>query len=325
MPALEDEELIYRLSPNTKSYLKGTSARWFHLETNSLGLRDSEHNFDKSQGTFRVLLLGDSMSMAEGVELEETYIKRFESITNKKCPNDRVETINAAIRGYGTDQELVLYQRIGRKFDPDLVILAFFEGNDFKDNRLGGIFKLAGEEIIQTIPSKEKSPKYLYYSKQIKIQNFPGYRFFVGHSHFVNFLRESVSRILFNRIIDDREGKREMGISQEDWKLTIKILEKWASLCRENKSIPLILFIPTVQNLVAIGEGALADSNRIDPRIKEFALDNEILWINAVEAMAYESDPASLYLKDGHFSPKGHEILAQKILEFFIDSSIICK
>ena len=84
MPAQEDEELIYRLSPNTKSYLKGTSARWFHLETNSLGLRDSERNFDKSQGTFRVLLLGDSMSMAEGVELEETYIKRFENIRQNR-------------------------------------------------------------------------------------------------------------------------------------------------------------------------------------------------------------------------------------------------
>lgn len=62
--------------------LKGTSTRWFHVETNSFGLRDSEHALQKAPGTFRVLLLGDSMSMAEGVELEDTFIKQFEKKAN---------------------------------------------------------------------------------------------------------------------------------------------------------------------------------------------------------------------------------------------------
>ena len=137
MPAMADSELIYRLPANTKSYLKGTSVRWFHLETNSLGLRDSEHDLQKAPGTFRVLLLGDSMSMAEGVELTETYIKQFEKKANEQALGKKVETINAAIRGYGNDQEVVLFERIGMQFQPDLVILAFFEGNDFDDNRQG--------------------------------------------------------------------------------------------------------------------------------------------------------------------------------------------
>jgi len=85
MPATADKELIYRLPPNTKAYLRGTSVRWFHLETNSLGLRDSEHDFAKSNGVFRILLLGDSMSMAEGVELAETYIKQLEKKTNNEA------------------------------------------------------------------------------------------------------------------------------------------------------------------------------------------------------------------------------------------------
>jgi len=147
MPAMADREMIYRLPSNTSAYLKGTSVRWFHLKTNSLGLRDREIPFAKTPGIYRVLLLGDSMSMAEGVELEETYIKQFEKKIGTKPSGRKVETINAAIRGFGNDQEIVLFERLGRRFLPDMVILAFYEGNDLTDNANGGIFTVKDGEF----------------------------------------------------------------------------------------------------------------------------------------------------------------------------------
>ena len=42
MAAQLDQEIIYTLTPNTESYLRGTSSRFFHLKTNSLGLREAE-------------------------------------------------------------------------------------------------------------------------------------------------------------------------------------------------------------------------------------------------------------------------------------------
>ncbi len=326
MPAQADRELIYRLPANTKSYLKGTSVRWFHLETNSLGLRDSEHHFKKEPGTYRILLLGDSMSMAEGVELEETYIKQFDKLVNHRSEEKHIETINMAIRGYGNDQEVVLFERIGHKFHPDLVILAFFEGNDFDDNRQGGIFKLDGEKLIKTIPTRENSPKLWYYSKQIKIQNFPGYRFFIGHSHLLNLTRNHFASFLTrkSRSISekrneaDNENNEKSIISSEDWMLTTKILERWITDLRQIDSTPLLLSIPTYQSVMEKKSKTLKNNLRVNTELGKFAKSKDIHWINLYNTFAHILKPERLYLKDGHLSPEGHRIVADEILEYFM-------
>ncbi len=322
MPAMADSELIYRLPANTKSYLKGTSVRWFHLETNSLGLRDGEHDLQKAPGTFRVLLLGDSMSMAEGVELPETYIKQFEKKANEQALTKKAETINAAIRGYGNDQEVVLFERIGMQFQPDLVILAFFEGNDFDDNRDGGIFQLTEGELIKTLPTLESSPKMRYYNQQIRIQNFPGYRFLVGHSHLINFLRRKYASYLTNRALSSQR-KGEQGhpaqgsriIGEADWKLTERILLRWDADCRKINSLPLILFIPDLNNIRAYMK-TKAIGNRTDKSMSDFARANNILFINLTDQFMHYPDVESLYLPDAHLSPLGHDIVAAEITRF---------
>ena len=96
------------------------------------------------------------------------------------------------------------------------------------------------------IPTIENSPKLQYYASQIRVQNFPGYAFFVGHSHFANFLRGYVSTWLTRRsyrespvatptpeVTDGLEPAIPGKVSGADWKLTTAILERWESGCRE--------------------------------------------------------------------------------------------
>ena len=99
VPAVLDHELIYRWP----SYAEGTDVKEefvVTIRTNALGLRDRDYAATKRQHVLRrLLVLGDSMTFAEGVEAEETYPKFLE-----QALGDRYEVINAAIRGYGTDQ-----------------------------------------------------------------------------------------------------------------------------------------------------------------------------------------------------------------------------
>jgi hypothetical protein len=103
------------------------------ISINSLGLRDREYG-PKSAGVRRVLVLGDSVAAGYAVRLESTFLKIAEGLLNERNSDSRWEIINGAVPGYSTKQELALLQSIGWQLDPDIVVLAFYLGNDLADN-----------------------------------------------------------------------------------------------------------------------------------------------------------------------------------------------
>lgn len=122
----------------------GASGRWFNPQMeydvevviNSDGLRDVPRaTLDKPPGVFRILLLGDSYVEGLRVPLEQTFAKVLEQQLNAGAPvGQRFEVIPAGVSGWGTDQELLWLREHGAAYQPDLVLLAFFPGNDFQNN-----------------------------------------------------------------------------------------------------------------------------------------------------------------------------------------------
>src|SRR5690606_7774124 len=47
-----------------------------------------------------------------------------------------VEVINLSIDAFGTDRELLLYAILGWQFQPDMVLLSVYPGNDVQDNQI---------------------------------------------------------------------------------------------------------------------------------------------------------------------------------------------
>lgn len=122
----------------------GAAGRWFNpryeydveVSINQLGLRDVERDSpQKPAGVFRILLLGDSYVEGLRVPLDQTFGKVLEAELNAHAPADtRFEVIPAGVSGWGTDQQLLWYRQHGAAYQPDLVVLAFFPGNDFQNN-----------------------------------------------------------------------------------------------------------------------------------------------------------------------------------------------
>lgn len=68
--------------------------------------------------------------------MEQNYTSVMENRLNS-CPNlpeKAVEVLNFGVDGYGTAQELLTLRQAVWDYDPDVVILAFFVGNDLIDN-----------------------------------------------------------------------------------------------------------------------------------------------------------------------------------------------
>ncbi len=103
------------------------------IENNSEGFRDREHALEKPPGTYRIAVIGDSMSEALAVPLHNTYWSVLEREL-ATCRGAPVEVMSFSVSGYGTAQQLLTLRHNALKYRPDLVLLAFFTGNDVWNN-----------------------------------------------------------------------------------------------------------------------------------------------------------------------------------------------
>jgi uncharacterized protein DUF3772 len=120
-----DAELGWAQIPNVVTQ-SATANRTVSVRHNSLGLREKELNDDASGGTF--VFLGDSMVWGLDAEVGE----RFTDLLQNELPRFRM--VNAGVLGFGTDQELLLVQRLWSRLNPRVVVLTFSNDNDRDDN-----------------------------------------------------------------------------------------------------------------------------------------------------------------------------------------------
>jgi hypothetical protein len=130
-----DPNLGWKLKPGVSGEWKGEGSSF--VQVNSEGLRDREHTKAKPPNTLRVAVLGDSFTEAIHVPVEQTFWSKLErKLGNCEAVKGRknVEVINFGVQGYGTAQELIMLRKKVWDYNPDIVVLAFFIGNDVINN-----------------------------------------------------------------------------------------------------------------------------------------------------------------------------------------------
>ncbi|MGH9199652.1 MAG: SGNH/GDSL hydrolase family protein [Vicinamibacterales bacterium] len=126
---MSDPILGQRLTPGYDGWFAGVPVR-----INSLGFRDlRDYTVKKPAGTFRILVFGDSVTFGHGALFETTYPFLLEARLKAWRPDVNWEVWNLSVPGYNTSQELAYLKEVGGPYDPDLVIVGFYE-NDLADN-----------------------------------------------------------------------------------------------------------------------------------------------------------------------------------------------
>ena len=138
---------------------------------NSIGFRDVDHALQKPTGIKRVVIVGDSVTDAGGVEQEAMFSTRLQVGLGPTY-----EVITLAMGGLNTPQEVHLLEKEGLPYKPDLVILNFVLNDaDFhteyhatkryhsdKDNVVG----ILGLPINPSFKRALKSSSLVYFVKQ---------------------------------------------------------------------------------------------------------------------------------------------------------------
>jgi len=99
--------------------------------TNQFGFCDRDYPLQKTPGVFRILVVGDSFGWAGG--LEGNYSALLETMFERREGAHKIDIINGGYPGTHTGEELAMLKKYGLQYDPDLVVLGFFVGNDFVD------------------------------------------------------------------------------------------------------------------------------------------------------------------------------------------------
>ena len=125
-----------------KRYVPGFHGRVFvdeagrevEVRINSAGFRGPEWARRKAPGGLRVAVVGDSMTAGIATDEERTFVRRLESALAAQWPGRPVEVMNFGVSSASTGAELVTWREAVAGYAPDLVLLAFFNGNDLGDN-----------------------------------------------------------------------------------------------------------------------------------------------------------------------------------------------
>jgi len=141
-PSLGGKLLIYTWDPYTGLGLRPGQAQMGHSENdvfiriNNEGQHDVEHSKQKPPNTFRIAVLGDSFTEAMQVSVEKNFSSAMQRQLEgcAQLNGKHVEAINFGVSGYGTAQELEMLRHYAWDYSPDLVVLAFFTGNDVQND-----------------------------------------------------------------------------------------------------------------------------------------------------------------------------------------------
>ena len=152
---MPDPVIGYRLRPGART--RFTTAEFdTRIAINGQGVRDEAEIGPKPANERRIVVLGDSLVLSVQVEARLTFCRLLEDRLNRGGGAIHYRVINAGVQGYGPVEELLLFRQVARAFEPDLVIVTVFVGNDAEEAvtsapRLQGATRPAGDAISGSI------------------------------------------------------------------------------------------------------------------------------------------------------------------------------
>lgn len=353
---LDDPERGWSLHPGVSFQWKGEGdLPW--IKANQEGLRDRDHEKKKPPKTYRIALLGDSFAESLQVPMENTFWWKMRKKLNKKCQNlgeYKVELINFGVQGYGTTQELMTLRHKVWEYSPDLVILAFFPGNDLINNSKSlefhqrrPFFVYKNGELVPDLSWKKMSQEEHDFLGFSWVDYLPTWS--VNNSRILQVLRK-VDLEYKKRRLDEIEKTRAPNnykepidlVWKEAWKITEELITMMNQEVKEKGADFMVLIVSTglqvapdpksrqdhmkqfkIQNLdypnqriKALGERLNMRTLDTVPSLREYAEKNQIC------VHGFPHNGANC---EGHWNLHGHEqvgeLLAKHLCEHFLGDS----
>lgn len=310
---------------------------------NSQGIRGPEYAYEKKKNVYRVLVLGDSHAEGYTVDFETLFSEVMRAKLNESAGEVKVEVINGGTRGYSTDQELLFFEKEGKRYQPDLVILMFCH-NDVWYNRASKmwrwykpLFKVEKEELYLTnVPVPKPNQISSDRVKQFLNEHFYLYHFIhdkIRHSRFYSwFIQSGLVAFPDELRVWQKSGNTQI---REAWGLTEALLAELKRKVTSSGSRLFIFYVPPRESYDAKNWAATKrkyglsgedwDAARPALELEMICRRHGIDFLNPTEQFKTEAkklEPKSKQLhffKDGHWTKEGHRLAGELLTEYISD------
>ncbi|MGH7380702.1 MAG: SGNH/GDSL hydrolase family protein [Candidatus Methylomirabilales bacterium] len=329
-----DAQTRHRLAPHFSGTLRDREFDT-RVRTNGLGMRDKEIG-PPIHGRRRFLVMGDSFTFGEGVEESDAFPKRLESLLNEGHATPIVEVLNGGTPGYATIHEIRWLRRLLPRLHPDVVIIAFYVGNDLEYNDLSTNFSQLGLRLVEgKIAEPANKPHSNFHRLKMLLANYSSlYRLVVHRAH----TSPTVSRLAYKTGLSEGLFEIPFDIQQftkgssenveARWRDTDRILREFQELCTCEGCIPYIAIVPArlqydqnlwTRALAQYGlDENLYDARVVNRRLVDIARKHSIETVDLLPSFAQEKQVERFhYSRDGHWNAQGHALVAKSLAHYF--------
>jgi len=331
-----------------KHYVPGFQGRVFvdeagrevSLRFDREGFRGPDRPRTKPAGTRRIAVIGDSMISAVATDEDKTLVRRLETSLQRRWPDVPFEVLNFGVSSSSTGQELALYRWRVSAYEPDLVLLAFFVGNDFADNsrrltRAPRIYFALDDGGKPRLVSAPAAPGML--TRWLNLHS----RFYVWQKRAFRILRgsgHSLSRSLSPvwRVFEPPD-RPELA---EAWELLAGLLRQFQADVEADRSRFAMVLVPSAHQvhedlwteLVAEAREAGRDLDRNQPQrlLEQIAggagiplLDLTPVFREAAAGQPPDGPTSPYLLGRYHLSEEGNRLAAEALFQFLTRASTL--
>jgi hypothetical protein len=293
-----DPELGWTMKPNL------VDPKW---RTNSVGMHSyREFTEERVPGRPRILLIGNSYTF--GFEID--YEHAFHSVLERELLPDW-EVLNFAVPGYGPDQILLMYEKMGARYRPDVAVFGFYVRGFF---RISSSFRSYAKPFF-VLNSRQKlelqgvpviSPQALFAKYASGKRRIGGW----DRSYLLATLGSRVTRAI---------ERRRITADDESWALMGAILRRFSHAMTEAGSQPFLLIIPA--RPATHPDSVYEDLERLAlAEARELSLPS----LSLQEGFSADS-AAPVFRKKtgGHLSIEGNRLMAQLLYRGLLDAGLV--
>ncbi len=299
------------------------------VQTNSHGMRSPQIDIQKPPNTKRVLFIGDSFTMGWGVEASKAFPQQTEALLAQRNLPFAVQTINAGFTAAGPSGYWLSLKLDGLQFDPDVVVIGFFLGNDILSRKDVEWVRVDAQGLPDVVRSRSN---YVDATGQLRLRALPP-------AYHIPYLRNTHTFILLMNALypgatipnqDDLVKDTICVFNREchafdQAKSEVKMLfsAMHTLLAKQNKRL-VIAIIPTnfqvhfdVEYKRRYNLPLLPSERRfLNDEFIEYFRANGIDYVDLLPPLLEHAGQNRLYYEmDDHWNETGHTIAAQAIAE----------